>query len=203
MVCGSNFIGGTSGPRVQDTQFADNEVMRARSVGEPISRRWWFLILGLAFSLHNSEEWLLAPQMLEFMQSDAPGFLREIYSGITVPELQGVLLILTAFVLVLIAIAAVFAAAAASAFGMMVLAALLGLNAIFHIVMFIHTGIYLPGLVTAVLVSLPVAAALLVQARRQRWTPGPAFWAVVPVAVLVHGPVLDALFQVSLRLVRR
>ena len=176
--------------------------MRAGSLGNPIGRRSWYLILALAFSVHNSEEWLLASQMLRFMQSDAPAFLRDVYAGITVSELQGILLILTAVLLVVIAIAAVCAAATVSAFVMMVLAALLGLNAVFHIVMFIHTGVYLPGLVTAVLVSLPVAAALLVQARRRRWTPGPVFWAVVPVAVLVHGPVLDALFQLSLSLVR-
>jgi hypothetical protein len=76
--------------------------------GKPLSRRSWCLILSLAWILHNSEEWLLAPQML----------------------------------------------------------------------------------------------TLLVQARRQRWTPTPAFLAVAPVAVLVHGPVLDALFKVRLSLVR-
>src|SRR5262245_47214855 len=147
--------------------------MRAGSLGDSMNRRSWHLILALAFCVHNSEEWLLARQMLQFMQSDAPAFLRDIYAGITVSELQGVLLILTGVVLVVIAIAAVFAAATVSAFAVMVLAALLGLNAVFHIVMFIQTGIYLPGLVTAVLVSLPVAAALLMQARRRRWTPGP------------------------------
>jgi hypothetical protein len=100
------------------------------------------------------------------MQSDAPGFLRDAYAGITGSELQAVLLILTAVLLVIIAIATVFRGAA-SAFAVMVVAALLGLNAVFHVVLFIHTGVFVAGLVTAVLVSLPVAAALLVQARRQ------------------------------------
>ena len=176
--------------------------MQAGSLDDLISRRWWYLILGFAFVLHNSEEWLLAPQMLQYMQSDAPGFLRDFYAGITVSELQGTLLILTAIVLVVIAMATVFTAAVASAFGMMVLAALLGLNAVFHIILFIQTGVYVPGLVTAVVVSLPAAAALLVRARQQRWTPGPAFWTVVPLAMVVHGPVLDLLFNVSLSLVR-
>jgi len=176
--------------------------MRAGSLGDSISRRWWYLSLGLAFGLHNSEEALLAPQMLQFMQSAAPGFLRDIYAGITVSEFQGILLILTAVLLVVIAVAAIFASATASAFGMMVLAALLGLNAVFHVVLCIQTGTYMPGLVTAVLVSLPLAAALLVQAKRQRWTPAPAFWAVLPVAVVLHGPVLDALFKVGLTLLR-
>lgn len=168
----------------------------------PPSRRSWCLILGLAWILHDSEEWLLAPLMLQFMQSDAPDFVRHVYAGITVPELQAVLLILTSVLLVVIATAALFASTATAAFGVMALAALLGLNAVFHIALFIDTGAYAPGLLTAIMVSLPIAIALLVQARQQRWTPTPAFFAVVPAAVLVHGPVLDALFQLSLSVVR-
>lgn len=176
--------------------------MQRVSSQKPLSRRSWCLILSLAWVLHDSEEWLLAPQMLQFMQSDAPDFVRNVYAGITVPELQAVLLILTSVVLVVIATAARFASTATAAFGTMVLAALLGLNGVFHIALFIDTGAYAPGLLTAVMLSLPIAAALLVQARRQRWTPTPAFLAVVPAAVLVHGPVLDALFKVSLSVVR-
>lgn len=166
------------------------------------SRRSWTLILGLAWILHNSEEVLLAGQMLNFMQLDAPGFLREAYAGITVPEVQGALLILTALLLGVTAMVAVFASTAASAFCVMVLAALLGLNAVFHIFLFLQTRVYAAGLVTALLVSLPVAARLFVEARRQRWMATPAIWAAVPAAVVVHGPVLDGLFAASINLVR-
>lgn len=176
--------------------------MQRESPRKPLSRRRWCLILSLAWILHNSEEWLLAPQMLRFMQSEAPDFVRNVYAAITVPELQAALLILTSVVLAVIALAAVFASTATAAFGIMVLAALLGLNAVFHIALSIDTGAYAPGLLTAVIVSLPVAITLLVQARRQRWTSTPAFLAVVPAAVLVHGPVLDAFFNVSLSMVR-
>jgi hypothetical protein len=177
-------------------------MLRSDSASDRISRRWWYFILGLAFVVHNSEEVLLASQMLRFMQSDAPSAVREFHAGITVAELQAVLLILTAAVLTVIAIAAVFVAASASAFGMIALAALLGLNAAFHIGLSIQTGVYSAGLATAVLVSLPVAVTLLVRARRQRWITAPAFWAAVPAAVLMHGPVLDVLFKASLNTVR-
>ena len=73
--------------------------MRGGSLGDPMSRRSWYLILGLALALHNGEEVLRATHMLRFMQSDAPGFLRDAYAGITVSELQGSLLILTAIAL--------------------------------------------------------------------------------------------------------
>ena len=167
-----------------------------------MSRRSWYITLGLALAIHNGEEVLRAAQMLQFMQSDAPGFLRESYTGIAVSELQGSLLILTAIAFVGIVVAAVFPVAAASAFGMMVLAALLGLNAVFHIVLSIQTAAYMPGLITAVLISLPVSVTLLIRARQQRWVSSGAFWTVLPVAVLIHGPVLSAAFRLSLRLVR-
>ena len=168
-----------------------------------MSRRSWYLILGLALALHNGEEALRAPQMLHFMQSNAPGFLRDAYAGITVAELQGSLLILTGIVFLGIVVAAIFSAAAASAFGMVVLAALLGLNAVFHIILSIQAETYMPGLVTALLISLPVSAALLVRARQQRWVSAGAFWTVLPVAVMIHGPVMDAIFRGSLSLIRR
>lgn len=176
--------------------------MQRVSSQKPLSRRSWCFILSFAWVLHNSEEWLLATQMLQFMQSDAPEFVRHVYAGITVPELRAVLLILTSVVLLVIATAASFASTVTAAFGTMVLAALLGLNAVFHIALFIDTGAYAPGLVTGVMVSLPIAVVLLVQARRQRWTPAPAFLAVVPAAFLVHGPVLDVLFRTGLSVVR-
>lgn len=178
------------------TQTGPNYVL------EGMSRRSRYLILGLALVLHNGEEALRAAQMLQFMQADAPGFLRDAYAGITVSELQGSLLILTTIAFVAVVLAAVFSAAAASAFGMMVLAALLGLNAVFHIVLSIQAGTYMPGLVTAVLITLPVSVTLLVRARQQRWVPAGAFWSVVPIALLIHGPVLDVVFRVSVSLVR-
>ena len=167
-----------------------------------MSRRSWYLVLGLALFLHNAEEILRATHMLRFMQLDAPGFLREAYAGITVSELQGILLILTAITFLGIVVAAVFPAAAASAIGMMALAALLALNAVFHIVMSIQYRAYLPGLVTALLITLPVSVTLLVRARQQRWVPAGVFWTILPASVLIHGPVLDVLFRTSLSLAR-
>jgi hypothetical protein len=167
-----------------------------------VSRRSWFLILGLALAVHNGEEWLYATDMLQFMRTEAPAHVRDFHAGITVSELQGSLLILTALAFLGSAVAAAFPNAVASVFGMMVLAAVLALNAIFHIVLSMLAGAYNPGLVTALLISLPLSITLLVRARQQRWVSARAFWFVVPAALLVHGPVLDVLFRWCLRLAR-
>lgn len=165
-----------------------------------MSRSAWYLLVGLAFALHNSEEGLAARRLLEFLQSHAPRFLREFYAGITVFELQVGLIILTALGIVVTAVAVRSSTASASAFGMMVFAAVLGLNAVAHIGLSIAARSYMPGLVTAIVLTLPVSVLLLLRARREAWVTTSVFWAAFPVAALVHGPLLAAFLQISLML---
>ncbi len=167
-----------------------------------MSRRSCYLLAGLAFALHNGEEALAAGNLLRFMRSDAPGFLREFYAGITVYELRVSLVVVTVLGFVVTAFTVRRSATAAAAFVMLVLAALLGLNALVHIGLSIAAGSYMPGLATAVLISLPVSALLLLRARRETWVPAPALWAVMPVAALLHGPVLGTFLRASALLMR-
>src|SRR5687768_789611 len=51
-------------------------------------------------------------------------------------------------------------------------------------------------------ITLPISVTLLERAKHQLWVPSRAFWAAVAVGVVVHGPVLDALFRMSLNLMR-
>jgi hypothetical protein len=59
----------------------------------------------------------------------------------------------------------------------------------------------MPGLVTALLITLPVSLLLLRRARQETWVSTAAFWAVMPVAVLIHGPLLVAFLGGTLRLI--
>lgn len=172
------------------------------SAGDPMSRPSCYLLVGFTFALHNGEEALTARSLLRFMQSDAPGFLRDFYAGITVFELQANLLILTVLGFVVTAVAVRFSTISASAFGMMVFAALLGLNALLHIGLSIASRSYMPGLVTAVLITLPVSVLLLLRAQHEAWVSTSAFWAVMPVAAVIHGPVLGTFLRTSLLLMR-
>ena len=119
-----------------------------------MSRRSCYLLVGFAFAIHNGEEALHAGRLLQFMQSEAPGFLRDFYAGITVVELQANLLILTLLGFVVTAVARRSSTTLASAFGMMVFAAVLGLNAFLHIGLSIASRSYMPGLVTALLITV-------------------------------------------------
>lgn len=71
----------------------------------------------------------------------------------------------------------------------------LALNAVAHIVsaVLLFQG-YNPGLVTALLFTLPLATWILQRAWRERWVSHAALCASLPVALVLHGPVLWAAF---------
>ena len=75
------------------------------------------------------------------------------------------------------------------------------LNAVWHVaIAFVLFGGYAPGLVTAVVLNLPFSIHLLRRAFREQWLSRPARWALVPGAILLHGPLLAALLLVTERL---
>ena len=93
-------------------------------------------------------------------------------------------------------------AAPASGFAMMVFAALLGFHAVAHLGLAVVARAYMPGLVTALLINLPLSAMLLLHARREGWVSRAAFWAVIPVGLVLHGPVLAAFLRMNIALLR-
>ena len=71
-----------------------------------------------------------------------------------------------------------------------------------HIPATLVLGEYTPGVVTAVLIKLPIMSILLFQAVREQWVPGTkamAYAVLVPLAIGVAIPVLLALpcYEVS------
>ncbi len=67
------------------------------------------------------------------------------------------------------------------------------LNTVPHVVAAMALRSYAPGLVTAIVVNAPLSLYLLVRAWRETWVERPAFAALAPAAVVVHGPGLAML----------
>jgi hypothetical protein len=166
------------------------DARRHRSLTTNVSRRAWYIIIGVAFAVHNAEETTAAPRLLEFMQSGAPIALGAFYEGVNAAELRFSLAILTLGGLGVTAFAARFPITPGWAYAMLVFAAVIGVNAFAHIVMSGVARTYMPGLVTAVLLTLPVAISVLLRARRDSWVSTTAYWTAIPVALVIHGPVL-------------
>jgi len=167
-----------------------------------MSRRSWYVLTALAFALHNAEEAVAAPRMVELMQSRAPMFLRSLYSGIQVSELRASLLVLTLIALLLVAAASRAPGARGWSYVMLLLAAVIGLNALAHLGLAIAFGTYMPGLITALVLTLPVSIAVLARAWHDRWVAPGAYCTVLPAAVVLHGPVLAVFIRASIRAFR-
>lgn len=128
--------------------------------------------------------------MVRLLQSQAPRFLRSFYSQVDVSDLRFGLAVLTLLGVALALIAIRIPRATGSAYAMLVFATVIGINAFAHIVLSVIFRAYMPGLLTAIFLCLPVAIALWYRAWKDAWIPRTWIWTVVPAALLVHGPLL-------------
>jgi hypothetical protein len=78
-------------------------------------------------------------------------------------------------------------------YGLLLVAAVMLVNAVWHSVAAALLGGYAPGAVTAVAVNLPVMALALRWARRERWLSNGALWMYVGIGLMLHGAGLLAL----------
>lgn len=128
--------------------------------------------------------------MVRLLQSQAPRFLRSFYSQVDVSDLRFGLAVLTLLGVALALIAIRIPRATGSAYAMLVFATVIGINAFAHIVLSVIFRAYMPGLLTAICLCLPVAIALWYRAWKDAWIPRTWIWTLVPAALLVHGPLL-------------
>jgi hypothetical protein len=167
-----------------------------------VNRRAWYLLTAVAFALHNAEEAAAAPRLLDLLQSRAPTFLRSFYAGIQVSELRTSLFVLTVVALLLATAARRAPSAPGWSYTMLVFAAVIGLNALAHVSLSIAFGTYMPGLITAGVLTLPVSMAVLMRGWRDRWALPAAYWTILPTAVIVHGPALAVFIGTTIGVLR-
>ena len=169
---------------------------------ENVSKRNWYFLTALALALHNAEEAATASRLLELMQGRAPAFLRSFYTGIQVSELRTSLLVLTIVALVLAIAASRAPSSPGWSYTMLLFGAVIGLNAVAHVGLSIAFRTYVPGLITAVVLTLPVSIAVMVRGWRDRWVHPAAFWTILPAAVVVHGPALAVFIRTTIGVFR-
>lgn len=162
-----------------------------------MSRPSWYLVAALAFALHNAEEAVGATRMIQLLQTSGPAFLRPYYADIEPSQLRMNLLGLTVIGFVLAVLAARAQSGQAWTYLMLVFVAVIGLNALAHVGFALMLGGYMPGLLTAMVVNLPVAALVEAQAWRERWVPRWSLGLVAAGALCVHGPLLGALMRAT------
>ncbi len=171
------------------------------------------LALPLAFALHDAEEALTLSRALPAVRERAPALAAALLG----PSDPGRAVVLTALgVATLVPLAASLWAIArpasvAARWAVLLVATTFLVNAAAHVVtaLWLHAGPrtptlgawYAPGLVTAVLVNLPLTLHVLRRAARERWLTSRRQWRwLPPAAILLHGPGVLAAWWLGRRL---
>jgi hypothetical protein len=151
--------------------------------------------------VHNAEEAIFFPRYLPFVLARLPSGLQAVAGPVTSGQVWLALATLTVGAFGIAAWAALRPASRLAQWLLLLIQAALLVNALWHVAAAVVLfGGYAPGVVTAVLLNLPFSVYLLARARREEWLSRTALWALLPSALLVHGPLLSALLLATERL---
>ena len=170
---------------------------------EPSAPRAALWAIPGAMALHNLEEALTFGRYLPLVRERAPAVARPLVAGVTYRQL---LVALAAATLLAVAVAGwawLRPHSRAARWGALVLQAVMAINVVSHAAAaLVVTRGYAPGLVTALLLELPLSVYVFRRASRERWLRRGALRLIAPAALLVHGPGLVALILLAGRLSR-
>jgi len=154
------------------------------------------LLLPLVFALHNGEEALTIGRFLPEVKAQLPSWAAAWAGDLTVPLYLTALSIVT--VLGVLAGLWVFLrpGSRAALWTLLLLQAVLLLNAFSHLMTAALVRGYAPGVATAAVINLPFSLYVFRIASREAWLTRSAFFALIPAAAIVHGPLLLGLFAI-------
>jgi ABC-type proline/glycine betaine transport system permease subunit len=162
------------------------------------ARVLWLVPLLLA--LHNAEEAAFFPEYLPLVLAKLPATWQATAGPITLGQVWGALGVVTLIPLG-IAAWAVWRESTVALWLLLLVQATVLLNVFWHVsaAALFFNG-YAPGLVTAVALNLPFSIYLLRRAAREEWVGSRARWALLPGALVLHGPALSAVLLLTERL---
>ncbi len=162
-------------------------------------RLLWLVPILLA--LHNAEEAIFFPRYLPFVLARLPTGWQAVAGPVTSGQVWIALALVTATAFLVAVWVERHPASALGRWILLLFQATLLINALWHVAAAVVLfGGYAPGLATALLLNLPFSIYLLHRARAERWVSARALWALVPAALLVHGPLLSALLLATERI---
>ncbi len=155
-------------------------------------------VIPLAFLVHNAEEALLFPRYLPLVVGRLPEGWEFISGAITLGQVWAALGVLTVVAFGLAVWASADRESTVPVWLLLLLQTTLLINVLWHVgaAIVLFDG-YAPGLATAILLNLPVSIYLLRRAAREEWISRGALWALLPSALLVHGPLLSGLLLLT------
>jgi heme/copper-type cytochrome/quinol oxidase subunit 4 len=165
-----------------------------------VSRRTAIWLVPVLLMLHNAEEALLFPRYLPLALARLPEGFRAVAGAITLGQVGAALALVTAVPFGLAAWAAVSPSSRLALWLLLLVQATVLLNVFWHLAtaVIVFQG-YAPGLITAVALNFPSSIYLLRRAQAEQWVGPAARWALVPGALVLHGPLLSGLILLTER----
>jgi Protein of unknown function with HXXEE motif len=183
------------------SRVAEGTCRSGASVERVASRLRVLWLVPVLLALHNAEEALFFPRYLPFVLARLPEGWRAIAGPVTLGQVGAALLLVTLIPFLLAAWASLRPQSTVPVWLLLLMQTTLLLNVLWHVTAaaLVFDG-YAPGLVTAVLVNLPFSVYLLRRAAREGWVSRRAMWALLPGALLAHGPLLSGLLLLTERM---
>jgi hypothetical protein len=146
-------------------------------------------------ALHNLEEAITFPHYLPAVRALAPEPLRAFLADVTFSQVLLALVIVTLVPLALTAWATARPGSRLALWLVVTFQMVMLVNAAWHLAaaVFLFRG-YAPGVITAVAVNVPFSCYLVRRADVERWLTRRALAGTLPVALLLHGAPLVAVF---------
>jgi hypothetical protein len=154
-----------------------------------MTRRWAIWLLPLVLVLHNLEEGAFFPRYLPLVLGRLPAGVRDWIGPVTSGQMAAALLLATVIPLGFSLWAAARPTSRTAWWLVLAIWATLLLNAVWHIAAALLVfGGYAPGVVTAVVLNLPLSVLVLRRAVAEQCLSRRALRALVPAAIAFHLP---------------
>jgi len=167
------------------------------------SKKTLLWLVPIFISVHNLEEALFMPAILERRNSSIPNFLHGLLPPITYRQFLLALFIMTAIPYLIAWFANLEEEQAGT--GTLLLFSvqvMMLVNVFAHAGMAMFLGGYAPGVFTAILINLPFSVYLLHHAVRKRWVSGRSLVLIVPIGIILHAVGLPVIIILSGEIVR-
>jgi len=156
-----------------------------------LSRRTVVWLVAVLFTLHNAEEALAFRVYLPRLAVLLPEPFASLVATLSYQVILMALAAVSILSLLVALAAATWPQSPLTLWTLLTLEAVVGLNVIAHVLsaLAVFPG-YAPGLTTALLINAPFAIYCFRRVRRERWVSTTALASTVPVALILHGPIL-------------
>jgi hypothetical protein len=162
-----------------------------------MKRRDLFWLVPIIFTVHNLEEALTIPRFINDLPTRLPAFMQKMVPVVNYSQFKIALVIVTVLPYLFVLLYQLSDHKRLPSYLLLGTQMVMLINVFSHIGTALLMGSYAPGIVTALLLNLPFSIYLFRRALREAWIGKKGLVALILVGLLLHGPGLWALLQVS------